>query len=178
MKKDDVLNKVGSERGRLLQAIEAFGERATSASVTDEGWTSKDVLGHLIHWLGQVVFGLGAQLEPPPYLTAVKGRPSGDEWNALAVDHYKGQSFDEVRSEFERLADTLVEQISFRTDDDMETKGTIAWAGDIPLWQVHCRGYLLALGATRGDNARAYGERQRRRNALHGLRPYTASMRI
>ena len=135
MKTDDVLEKIGSERGRLLQAIEALGERARSASVTDEGWTSKDVLGHLIHWLGQVAFGLGAQLEPPPYLTAVKGRPSGDEWNALAVEHYNGLTLDEVRLQFEQLADAVVEQISLRTDDDMESKGTITWAGDIPLWQ-------------------------------------------
>ncbi len=135
MKTDDVLDKIGSERTRLLQAIEDLGQGAACTPVTDDGWIAKDVLAHLIHWLSQVAFGLGAQLEPPPYLATVKGCPSGDEWNALAVDHYKGQTLDEVRSEFERLADTLVEQISFHTDDDMETKGTIAWAGDIPLWQ-------------------------------------------
>ncbi len=135
MKSDDVLSKIGSERTRLLQAIEALGERATTASVTNEGWTAKDVLAHLIHWLGQVAFGLGAQLEPPPYLATVKGRPSGDEWNALAVEHYRGSSLDEIRLEFERLADALVERVRLRTDDDMQTKGTIPWAGDIPLWQ-------------------------------------------
>ena len=135
MKTADVLDKIGGERARLLQAIEDLGEGAASSPVTDEGWIAKDVLAHLIHWLGQVAFGLGAQLEPPPYLATVKGRPSGDEWNALAVDHYKGQTLDEVRLEFGRLADVLVEQVLLRTDDDMKDRGTIAWAGDVPLWQ-------------------------------------------
>lgn len=135
MKTDEVLAKIASERARLLQAIDALGARAPSALVTDEGWMAKDVLAHLIHWLGQVAFALGARLEPPPYLATVKGRPSGDEWNALAVDHYHGLTLDEIRLEFGRLGDVLVEQVRLRTDDDMNTKDTIAWAGDVPLWQ-------------------------------------------
>ena len=97
MKTDDVLGEISNERARLLQAIEALGERATSAQVNEGGWTAKDVLAHLIHWLGQVAFGLGARLEPPSYLTTIKGRPSGDEWNALAVGHYRNSSLDQVR---------------------------------------------------------------------------------
>ena len=135
MKTDDVLGEISNERARLLQAIEALGERATSAQVNEGGWTAKDVLAHLIHWLGQVAFGLGAQLEPPSYLTTIKGRPSADEWNALAVGHYRHSSLDQVRLEFERLADALAEQVRLRSDDDMQTKGTIAWAGDVPLWE-------------------------------------------
>ena len=135
MKTDDVLDKIGSERARLLQAIEALGASAASAPVTEEGWTAKDVLAHLVHWLGQVAFALGAQLQPPPYVTTVKARLSGDEWNARAVDHYKSASLDEIRLEFEHLAEALVERVRLRTDDEMETTGTVAWAGDIPLWQ-------------------------------------------
>ena len=104
MKTDDVLDKIGSERARLLQAIEALGASATSAPVTEEGWTAEDVLAHLVHWLGQVSFALGAQLQPPSYVTTVNARLSGDEWNARAVDHYKSLSLDEIRLEFEHLA--------------------------------------------------------------------------
>ena len=100
MKTDDVLDKIGSERARLLQAVEALGARAISAPVYEEGWTAKDVLAHLVHWLGQVAFALGAQLQPPPYVTSVKARLSGDEWNARAVDHYSSVSLDEIRREF------------------------------------------------------------------------------
>ena len=135
MKTADVLDKIGSQRARLLQAIEGLGPRAISAPVNEEGWTAKDVLAHLVHWLGQVPLALGAQLQPPPYVTTVKARLSGDEWNARAVDHYRSVSLDEIRLEFEQLAEALVEQVRLRTDDEMNSTGTVAWAGDVPLWQ-------------------------------------------
>lgn len=46
----EVLEAVRRERGRLLAAVDALGERATSVAVTTEGWTAKDVLAHLMHW--------------------------------------------------------------------------------------------------------------------------------
>ncbi|MEX2227157.1 MAG: maleylpyruvate isomerase N-terminal domain-containing protein [Dehalococcoidia bacterium] len=54
-----VLDEIARERTRLMAAIDATGAGASTLPVTDEGWTAKDVLAHLIHWATQVAYGLG-----------------------------------------------------------------------------------------------------------------------
>ena len=85
MKRDEVLEAVRRERSRLL-AASSPGDTRNAAS-DREGWTAKDVLSHCIHWAGQIAFGMGAIIEPPPYIRSVHGRPSEEEWNAMAVAH-------------------------------------------------------------------------------------------
>ena len=134
MTTDEVLIAVAREHERLGAAIDALGAGASTFPVTEEGWTAKDVLAHLIHWLGQIAFGLGVQLQPPAYVKSATGRPSGDEWNALAVEHYRDVPLDQVRSEFERLVVELVARVRLRTDDEMNATDAIAWARGRPLW--------------------------------------------
>lgn len=135
MTTDEVIAEIARERARMLSAIDALGDGATTVAVTDEGWTAKDVLAHLIHWLGQVAFGLGAPLQPPAYVLSVQGRPSGEEWNAKAVEFYGAWSPGDLRAEFERLAHALVERARLRSDDEMSATDAIAWAPGQPLWQ-------------------------------------------
>ena len=132
---DEVVEAVGSERDRLLAAINALGDSASTVAVTPEGWTSRDVLAHLIHYAGQIAFALGAQLQPPGYVLNVQGKPTGDEWNALAVEHYRHQPLADVRDEFERLVALIIERSLLRSDVEMNAIGAIPWAGDVPLWQ-------------------------------------------
>ncbi len=135
MTTNEVLDAIAHERQRLGKTVDALGPEASTLLVTEEGWTAKDVLAHLMHWLGQIAFGLGAELQPPAYVKAVSGRPSGDEWNALAVEHYRTVPLDQVRSEFETLVDALVAQARLRTDDEMNRTDAVAWAPGRPLWQ-------------------------------------------
>ena len=135
MTSDEVAAAVTRERDRLLAAVDALGDRATTAPTTPEGWTAKDVLAHCIHWAGQIAFGLGAPLQPPPYLRAVSGRPSADEWNALAVAHVRDASLDDVRSQFEEVTQFILDAIRQRTDEDMDATDTLPYAGNAPLHQ-------------------------------------------
>jgi hypothetical protein len=135
MTTDEVMAEIARGRARLLSAIDALGDGAATVAVTAEGWTAEDVLAHLIHWLGQVAFGLGASLQPPAYVMSMQGRPSGEEWNAMAVEFYRGWSPGEVRAEFERLADALVERTRLRSNDEMKATDAITWAPGLPLWQ-------------------------------------------
>lgn len=132
---DEVVGAVERERDRLLAAIDALGDGASTVAVTTEGWTAKDVLAHLIHYAGQIAFGLGAQLQPPSYVLGVQGKPTGEEWNALAVEHYRDEPLENVRAEFERVVDALLERARLRSDEEMNATGAIPWAGDVPLWR-------------------------------------------
>src|SRR4051812_45423524 len=86
MSTERVVNAVEREYSRLIEAIDAV-ER--DVAITEEGWTTKDVVAHCIHWLGMIAFGLGAELDPPSYVIGVDGPSlSADEWNARAVAHY------------------------------------------------------------------------------------------
>jgi hypothetical protein len=130
-----VVAAIARERARLDAALAALGSNAANAKITPEGWTAKDMLGHMIHWAGQIAFGLGAKIEPPPYAVDVTGRPSQDEWNSRAVAHWRDVPFDTVKSEFGRVVDAIVEQVRKRKDDQMNATNQIPWAGARPLWR-------------------------------------------
>jgi hypothetical protein len=137
MTRDDVLEALGRERARLLDAVDALGPRATTAHVTEaDGWTAKDVLAHLIHYAGQIAWALGAQIEPPAYVLAETERLSGQEWNERAVAFWQETELDDVRNEFERNVELLVGRIEVLSDDDLLATDRIPWPGeDRPLWQ-------------------------------------------
>jgi hypothetical protein len=141
----EVLDAIARERARLMEAVEALGDRATALAVTEEGWTAKDVLGHCIHWASLIAFGLGAPLQPPAYVTEETQRRAsaglgrledGEEWNALAVAYYRNQSFDEVRAELEAMIDAVVERAGERSDKQMGATDAIPWAPGRPLWAL------------------------------------------
>ena len=139
-----VLDALARERGRLMKAIESLGTGTSTVAVTEEGWTAKDVLGHLIHWAGQMAFAVGAALRPAGYVieeterrrsAGISDRPSGDEWNALAVAHYRDVPLDAVRDEFHSVVDALVDRVRLYSDEQINATDAIPWAGGLPLWQ-------------------------------------------
>jgi hypothetical protein len=131
----EVSEAVTHERGRLMKAIRAMGEGASTVRVTDEGWTAKDVLAHCIHWVGQIAWGMGARMEQPAWVAGVEGRPSGDDWNARVVAHYHQASLEQVIKDFDRAADALMQEVRARSDDQINATDAIPWGGNRPLWQ-------------------------------------------
>lgn len=146
MSRDQLLSTIYSERSRLLAAVDAMGERAAATPVTEEGWTAKDVLAHLIHWATQVAFALGADVQPPAYMVAERMRrkaaglgdamPTGDESNALAVAYFREIPLNDVRAQFEQLVDGIVEKLAARTDGELNATDAVPWAPGRPLWHL------------------------------------------
>lgn len=139
-----VLDALAREHRRLMKAIDTLGTGASTVAVTEEGWTAKDVLAHLIHWAGQMAFAVGAPLRPPAYVVeeterrqsaGISDRPSGDEWNALAVAQYRDVPLDAVRDEFHSIVNALVARVRLYSDQQVNAADTIPWAGALPLWQ-------------------------------------------
>jgi len=126
----EVLEGLRRERIRLLAAVDALGPRAETVWVTEpDGWTAKDVLGHLIHYNGQIAFGLGAERDddragPPPYVIGVTERLSGQEWNDRAVAYWRGFTLDEVRAEFVTNADMIEARVATLSDGDLAAPST------------------------------------------------------
>ena len=144
MTTQEVLDALAREHGRLMKAIDSLGTGASTVAVTEEGWTAKDVLAHLIHWAGQMAFAVGAPLRPPVYLVeeterrqsaGISDRPSGDEWNALAVAHYRDVPLDAVRDEFDSIVNALVERLRPYSDEQVNATDALPWAGASPFWQ-------------------------------------------
>lgn len=120
----------------MLDAVDALGPRGSEVAVTEEGgWTSKDVLAHLIHYAGQIARALGAQIEPPSYVVQETRRLSGQEWNERAVEFWSGSSLEEVRSELERVADLVEQRVETLSDEDLAVRDRVPWAPDRPLWE-------------------------------------------
>lgn len=129
----EVQDAVEREHRRLMESVRALGDRAVVVDVT-EGWTAKDVLAHATHWVSQIAFGMGAKLTPPSYVIAAADKPSGEEWNRRAVEHYRQASLDDVVRDLDRLVDALTAQIKLRTDTQMAASDAIPWSTD-PLWK-------------------------------------------
>lgn len=129
-----VLDAIAREREKLGSAIDRAGDRATTLPVTGE-WTAQDVLAHLVHYAGQIAWGLGAPMHPPPWVEGVTDRLSGDEWSARAVAHYKAMSLAEVRRDLNTVVDALVARLRMRSDDQMNATDAIPWAEPRPLWR-------------------------------------------
>jgi hypothetical protein len=137
VKTSEVVEAITQQRARLLDAVDALGERASTQWVTEpNGWTAKDVLAHLIHYAGQVAFGLGAQIQPPAYVLQETTQLSGQEWNERAVAFWKDTPLEDVRAEFVRNVDAIIERARLRSDDEMLAMDAIPWAlPGRPLWE-------------------------------------------
>jgi hypothetical protein len=136
MTTDDVVAGIERERARLFGAVDSLGPGASTVFVTENGgWTARDVLAHLIHYAGQIAFGLGAPEVPPQYVIGVHERLSGQEWNERAVAYWRDFTIDDVRTEFDRVVDKLVMFAAQRTDRQMNAIDAIPWAGERPLWE-------------------------------------------
>ncbi len=136
----EVVGGLRREYERLKAAVDALGDRAVSVKVTEdapEGWTAKDVLGHLIHYSGQIAFGLGAQLQPPSYVVEERGELTGQQWNERAVAFWADADLDRVWAELGHTVDLVVEQVKSRADEELnaEARNTVPWAPPGPLWQ-------------------------------------------
>ena len=139
-----VLDRIRVESDLLLQAIEQMGERATTAFVTEpDGWTAKDVLAHLIHYLGQIAFALGAPEKPPAYVISQTRRLSGSEWNEQAVAFWRSATLDDVRGEFIRLVGQLIAAAGKRTDVEIRADHGLPWAPSGALWEFIGRDTFL-----------------------------------
>lgn len=134
----EVLEALHLERTRLLDAVDALGADAETIWVTEpDGWTAKDILGHLIHYDGQIAFALGAEGDgPPEYVLGVTERLSGQEWNKRAVAFYRSWALADVREAFVRNADMIAERVALLTDPDLLATDRVPWPDETrPLWQ-------------------------------------------
>jgi hypothetical protein len=141
---DWVQERLCVERDMLLAAVDRLADRATTAFVTEpDGWTAKDVLAHLIHYLGQIAFVLGASEKPPAYVVAESRRLSGQEWNDRAVEFWQAASLGEVRAEFVRLVDQVQAHAGTKTDEQMRSDHGLRWAPPGALWEFIGRDTFL-----------------------------------
>jgi hypothetical protein len=130
----EVLAALTATRADLDAALTALGERVSTAPITPDGWTAKDTVAHMTHWVGQVAWGMGAPLTPPAYIKAATGRPSFEQWNALAVAHFRVQPYEAAKGRLDLVMDALAEQVARRTDEEMNATDAIPWGGNRPLW--------------------------------------------
>ena len=136
MTRDEVLAAIQRERTRLRELVDRLETDAERRTVTEEGWTAKDVLAHCIHWAGQLAFGMGAKMQPPPWVVSAGAeRPPTDEWNRRAVEHYRDKPLATVVADFDRAADAVLQQVRARSDEQLNASGALPWATNEPLWK-------------------------------------------
>jgi hypothetical protein len=137
MNKHEVIEKIVLERARLLDVVDQLGADAEKRTVTEEGWTAKDVLAHCVHWVGQIAFGVGAPVHPPAWIEGVDpAKVDGEGWNRRAVEHYRAMPLAIVRRDFEHVVDATLDRIRRRDDIDYDARANTVFPwikSDVPV---------------------------------------------
>lgn len=95
-----LIDKLQTERARLIEVLESASEAQRQALIYEEGWNLYDLLSHIasaetenVRFLAEAVTKDGARHTPREAVFSL------DEWNAQAVGKRRGQSWAERMAE-------------------------------------------------------------------------------
>lgn len=117
MRRSELLERVREARGRLVAALEGFGEEEASRVGLNEHWSVKDALSHITAWEVEGARIVG-EIQRGTWRPHRLGQEEIDSFNARAVEERRGRSLGELRQEFdaahgrmERLLESLPEEV-------------------------------------------------------------------
>jgi hypothetical protein len=152
------VSKATVER-ELLEAWEALGSAVDSFSDDEleqagvvNGWTGKDLLGHIAFWAEKAAADLQQVAADRPQDVEVPGSEKAvDDWNAREKKAREGRPLSEIREEwlasFERAMHALAECPAERLEEKVKGSTVLArFAGDT---YEHYREHLEHLHAWR-----------------------------
>ncbi|MCY3410720.1 MAG: ClbS/DfsB family four-helix bundle protein [Candidatus Heimdallarchaeota archaeon] len=132
MKKDLLLDKIITERRRLLKNIDDLSdEQLEIAGVTSAGWSVKDIMAHLFEWEGKFIswYEIGKEgVDPEPPAPGLK-------WNQLTIvnqkiyEKYKNWELKRVRKQFNESYERTLNFVQQLSEEEIFTKGYYEWLG-------------------------------------------------
>jgi hypothetical protein len=133
MNRTELLTKIRAARNRLEAALAGLSDAELEAPLLPNGWTGKDLYGHIGFWEAHNARILSAlqrgALPDPDY----EGVPD-DEVNALAEQEYRQFSLMQVRRN-ERIAyNSLLSMVEGAPEADLFDPHRFAWTKGLPFW--------------------------------------------
>lgn len=133
-RKQRLLERLQQERERLLQALEGLSDDEMCLPNVAGVWSIKDVLGHIADWERRFVEEIirirdGIPLQPIPDSDI-------DAWNATQAAKKKDMPLQQIREEFSRVRQELVNTIESLPQRVLDRKvSVLGEERDIP-WHV------------------------------------------
>jgi hypothetical protein len=126
--KEKVLDKITSGRKAFEQTLARVPEQDMEAPVLHDGWSVKDVLGHLGFWEGLtasrfILLRAGGMPEPFGDMDAVNARVLADT---------RRLSLEEVRRDERESYGELLGLVQSASPDELVKPGYFAWANEHP----------------------------------------------
>ncbi len=125
------VEKLQTERTRLLAILESAGEAQRRVPVYDEGWNLYDLISHIasaekenVRFLRQVLAEDGARHVPRERVFSL------DEWNAQAVGKRAGLSWEQRMAELAEVRRNTLAAVESVTAEQLTHSGTHAVWGE------------------------------------------------
>jgi hypothetical protein len=129
MDKEDILDRIQTERRRLDNNLADLTEQKMIESGVIGEWSIKDILAHLVDWeqrfLGWYQAGLRGEIPHTPATGMTWG--DLDQLNQLIFEEHKDQPIEHVKAEFQTSYQQVLNTVKAIPEEDIFPVGRFAW---------------------------------------------------
>lgn len=132
----DILERLDEVRVRLLEAISPLPDEALTQAGAVGEWSIADLLAHFVNWEAELVTGfnqIDQGRKPVRLLQALGDR---EAYNAERFAEMKGRELDRIFDDLQGVRLQLEEWLEEFSDADLEKRGRVQGAKDMPLWRI------------------------------------------
>lgn len=124
--KDQLLEKVAQERGRLNSLINQVGEDRVAVPGVEGKWSVKDIIAHITFWEERLARRLQGKPASAPLIEGFADLTE-DEENEVVYKHYQDKAWQDILVEYEDVHKQLLGGLEGLSDDDVNDPTRFEW---------------------------------------------------
>jgi hypothetical protein len=123
------LQRLTEARDRLLNAIAGLDETTLTTEHILDGWTIKDLLGHIVSWNDEFRANIETILlgKHPGYDHSISGADDFSQWNDHWVAQKRDWSWQRIRSDLDRDYQEACDLVRRLQPKDFRQRGVTPW---------------------------------------------------
>lgn len=134
MSKEEILDRLRTERARLEAAIAGLSEETMCQPGVVGHWSVKDVLAHITAWEAELVTALWYNtIGRRPRLADIR---DVDAWNKRRYEENKDRPLERILNDLRGVHEQLLRRIEALSDDELDDPHLYAWTGGQTLAEV------------------------------------------
>ncbi|MCL4265100.1 MAG: DinB family protein [Anaerolineae bacterium] len=125
------LQRLTEARDRLLDAIAGLDETTLTTENVVDGWTVKDMCGHIVSWNDEFRADIQAILQgqDPGYEHQISGADDFSQWNEQQTMGKRNWSWQHIRADLDRDYQEASNLVRRLRPSDFRKRGVTPWKG-------------------------------------------------